>query len=161
MVTQERAGVDVGRAAELLGVPVAAVRKRARRGSLQAWKIDGEWRIAVPADECGTSHGIPTDERIGRATGPDTGHPSGEPAGLDAGHAALIDELRSEVAFLRQLTEHQAGVIATLSAQIPALPPAPEAAGRAEGAEKPPATAEPVQTASAPARGFWARLFGR
>src|SRR5215211_3527789 len=41
-------GISVGEAARSLGISVPAVRKRIRRGTLRAYKVDGIWRIIVP-----------------------------------------------------------------------------------------------------------------
>ena len=40
--------LDVGQAASRLGISPDGVRKRIRRGSLKAHKVDGEWRVVLP-----------------------------------------------------------------------------------------------------------------
>ncbi|HLZ72494.1 MAG TPA: hypothetical protein VKV26_21520 [Dehalococcoidia bacterium] len=66
---------------------------------------------------------------------------------MDAIEEGLIEELRDEVAFLRRLTEHQAEVIAQLTARVPPLPQQDPPAGHPNGAradEKRSATAQRI-----------------
>jgi hypothetical protein len=110
MVQVQSGGVDVGQAARTLGITAQAVRKRIRRGTLEAYKLDGEWRIVLPVGQDGTGE-----------TARDAGSPGNVPAGQDRARDALIAQLHSEIEFLRRLTEHQAGVIAQLTSR-PELP---------------------------------------
>jgi hypothetical protein len=144
----EIAGVDVSRAAVLLGISHEAVRKRIRRGSLRAYKRDGVWYVVLPAArDGGTSH----SQDAARDAVPDSVP--------DGGQDALIEQLRGEVAFLRSLTEHQAGVIAELSRRVPQLPAAgvDTVATAPESASRWPAAAEPAQTPPRPRWQFWRR----
>ena len=154
-MAEEPTPVDVGQAARALGISVPAVRKRIRRGSLRAYKVDGVWRVVLPAG--GVAGGEP--ER-------DVGSLSGEPAGQDA----LIEQLRSENAFLR-------GLVAELTRRVPELPvpssttresdpapgPSPSAMERQNpSAAKDEATpAANVPTARPQRRSWWRRLLER
>ena len=93
-------GLSVGEAARVLGITVPAVRKRIRRGSLRAYKVDGRYRVIVPAlPGAGSQSGSPEDVTIGEAVG----------------QAALIQQLRSENEYLR-------GLVAELMRRVPELP---------------------------------------
>lgn len=102
----ETAGLSVGEAARLLGTSNQAVRKRIARGSLRAYKVDGIWRVIVP--------------QAGQAAR-DTARTESVTIGEAVAQAARIQHLEGEVAFLRGLTEHQAGVIAELTRRVPEL----------------------------------------
>ncbi len=52
-VTRQDATVGVVEAAHLLGTTTDAVRARLRRGTLQGHKVEGEWRVIVPAPTVG------------------------------------------------------------------------------------------------------------
>ena len=124
--------VDVVTAARSLGVTPAAVRKRIRRGSLRAWKVDGVWRVVLPA---GREPSYPTVT---------------EPA-RDAGRDALIAQLASENEFLRSL-------VADLTRRLPELPAGSAEKDTQIVAERePPETS----VTSAKTRGWLARLLGR
>lgn len=156
MVDDGPAGLSVAEAADRLGISRVALRKRLRRGTLQAYKVDGEWRVVLPGD-------VPElAERDQPQDGPQV-VPAGSAAGPDA-RDSLIAHLEGEVRFLRELTEHQAGMLADLSRRVPELP-----AGRAEST---PAgavddTPDPVerQTPEKPTarrkRRWWSRWFSR
>jgi hypothetical protein len=123
-------GVDIAGAAAALGISPQAVRKRVRRGSLQAYKVDGEWRVILPSVQ-----------EMGRAAGygavPDTSYAEGYAEGLDAGRATaldtgyaastppeatdhgLLDQLKAENEFLRRQVEHQTAIIAGLTQRLP------------------------------------------
>lgn len=73
--------VDVAEAARILGISHDAVRARIRRGTLEAVKEGGTWRVMVPDD---------TDTT-------ETGHATT----ADSSPDALIDQLQGEVAYLR------------------------------------------------------------
>jgi hypothetical protein len=102
----QAAGVDVAQAAVLLGITAQAVRKRVRRGTLSAYKVDGTWRIVLPAAQA---------TQVEPAQ--DAGSAAARAEDVPPGYAALVQRLESEVAFLRQLTEHQAGIIASYAQQ--------------------------------------------
>jgi len=99
--------VDVVTAARSLGVTPAAVRKRIRRGSLRAWKVDGVWRVVLPA-------------------GREPSYPTVTAPARDAGRDALIAQLQSENDFLR-------GLVADLTRRLPELPAGPRDMDRTPG----------------------------
>jgi hypothetical protein len=111
MIEPVDAGLPIGEAAARLGITVPALRKRIRRGSIHAHKVNGHWSVSLPAEV-------------------DAGSPAGSGRGqVDAGGDAVIAEVRARVAdqqdriaFLQRLTEHQAGVIADLTRRVPELP---------------------------------------
>ncbi len=162
------AGLGVVQAATRLGISVDAVRKRIRRRTLRAYKVDGEWRIILDAPAA-------TDQSHDQAGDQD------DRPGPDQGAASsLIAQVQSEVAFLRQLTEHQAGVIAQQAQTIESLSrrvelpvsrdPSPDPSPRREGEPSPAALGregsrtEPaphVPTARPQRRSWWRRWLGR
>ena len=112
------AGLDIGQAAAALGVSVDVVRKRVRRGNLRAYKVDGRWKVVLP-----------TVQEAVQGNGQDSPGDNGLDHGQDSnGRAALIAQLQTENDRLWRLTEHQAGVIAQMSARMAALLPAPRSA---------------------------------
>ena len=98
-------GLPVGEAASLMGISAPALRKRIKRGSVRAYKVDGEWRVIVQS---------PTQ------TGRDAGDPGNVTIGEAVAQAARIQHLEEEVSFLR-------GLVAELTRRVPELP-----AGRTE-----------------------------
>ena len=75
--------VDLAAAAVRLGITPEAVRKRIHRHQLTGIKRGGKWYVVLPADQNGA--------------GP---HPDSE-----QDHAALVEQLRSENAYLRRQLE--------------------------------------------------------
>jgi excisionase family DNA binding protein len=109
-VQEEPGGMPVGEAARALGISVPAVRKRIRRGTLRAYKVDGEWRVIVqPPGQAGGDTDRPGDVTIGEAVA----------------QAARIRHLEEEVAFLRGLVAELVGRVPQLSAPAAAEPMAP------------------------------------
>jgi len=145
-------GLPIGEAASRLGISIPALRKRIRRGSVHATKVEGVWRVTLP-----------TSDRVDSPA--DTG-PGQVDAGVDAGRDVLIDELRAhiedlrgQVASLQRTNEYQAAALAEHARRTPQLP-----AG--ENVKEPGTIAsrsEPPETpVSAPARRGWlSRLLGR
>jgi len=88
-----RTTVSVADAAARLGITHDAVRKKLQRGTLPGEKADGAWLVFLPAQD------IRQDDRQD-ATDPsqDTDRPRVLPPD---GRGELLDQLRSEVAFLR------------------------------------------------------------
>jgi transposase len=83
------AGVPISEAAVRLGVSENAVRKRIRRKSLPAYKVDDRWYVVL--DDLASYQA--TDQATARSVG------------QDARDRDLTDQLRSEVAFLRGQVE--------------------------------------------------------
>lgn len=107
--------MSIAEAARLLGASPEAVRKRVRRGTLEAYKLDGEWRVVLShRSESGGDNG----QAVGRA---DTRH-DGQDAAQDgdlrhriAVLEAVLAQVTSERDYLRQA--HAAAL-----AKIPELP---------------------------------------
>ncbi len=132
-------GVPVSQAAAVLGISVAAARKRVQRGSLRAYKVDGQWMVVLP---------------MGSEVGQDVGRTIALGRGQDAGadsRDALIAHLQVENARLWDLVARLAGE------RAPALP-APSS-GPPSGVE---VSAEPPQEATHPApRPPWWKRWAR
>ena len=97
-MTKRTVGLD--EAAGILGISKEALRKRVKRGSIEAVKDQaGRWQVKV-------------DEKKGRTGGQDTGG--------DASRT-LIDQLRSENEFLRQQLHQQSVIIYNLSESVKRL----------------------------------------
>jgi hypothetical protein len=140
--------VDVGEAAQELGISTDAVRKRIARGSLRSDRENGSVRVRL-----------------------DDGRSE---AGREAHSEVLAESLRDQVGYLRsqldirteELREHRR-IIAALTQRIPELeaPASPEPPG---GPERPaegtvePTSSEPVRETreGAERRPWWRRMFG-
>ena len=160
-------GVPIAAAATALGLSVEAVRKRIRRGTLQASKVSGEWRIVLPAGlDGGQDDAIPAgqDGQDERSAGVQDG---GRDAGQDAARTELVEQLRGEVAWLREETARlhrrlkesetaQAEMRRLLLAHAPAARALP--AGEASG---PPEQVPQHVPSSPPRRSWWRRLIFR
>ena len=146
----DRRRLTVPQAAEALGVTVDAVRGRIRRAKLEAERDDTGtvyvWVEASPQDRRGPSA---TSQR-----------PSSDQAGR-------IEDLRDEVAYLREQLQQanerdreNRRIIAALTSRIPALeaPESPETAEEeADRAESRPDTAGAQEGVRRP---WWRRMFG-
>lgn len=123
-------GLTIAQAAARLGITAAAVRKRVRRGSLQAYKAGGTWRVVLPPGRTGTG--------TGTGAGYDAGQARSRPRGIPL-RDELVEQLRTENDFLRRLTEFQAGQLAELQRQLvaPTAQPEPPATMPTEAPERP------------------------
>ncbi len=93
-MTKQTVGLDA--AARMMGISKEALRKRIKRGTVQARKdAAGRWQVTV-------------DQDTGRDTGGDAGGP-------------LIDQLKSENEFLRQQLHQQSIIIYNLSETVKLL----------------------------------------
>ena len=127
-----RQRLDVNQAAEALGISTDAVRKRARRGTLDAEKTeDGSLFVWL-----------------------DNGTPNGTPNGSTHTQAHL-DSLQEQIEFLRRELERKDHLLAAALERIPAIE-APRA--EPEGSEPLPTTEE-AQEGAQP-RSWWRRWFG-
>ena len=136
-------GIPVAQAAQALGLSPNAVRKRIRRGSLSAYKVDGQWFIVLPvAHEAAQVVGHQSD--LGRDVG------RGEVAAM----AMLVQQVQEENRRLWELVERVTGE--RRLPDLPAAPPAPSEPASPTG-DTPPQTptTPPVR------RGWLARLLGR
>jgi hypothetical protein len=80
--------VTIRAAAEYLDISENAVRQRIKRGSLQAVKVAGVWRVQLPDDQAGDQQ----RDRSSTSTATTSDHEV---------NSALVEQLQSEVAFLR------------------------------------------------------------
>ncbi len=152
-------GVPIQEAAQRLGITVEAVRKRARRGSLTAYKTDGLWHIVLP-------DGLPDmpepRQDAGRATGRD-----GSDAPQSASDAPdmaitrdLVDTLRAELNVKNRQIERLTALLGNAQQTVQML-----SAGHSDASESPPPTVDeemafrPAQTslhvAERPQRASW------
>lgn len=132
-------GIPVSQAAGILGISVAATRKRVQRGTLRGYKVDGQWMVVLP---------VSIEPAYDTGTPADVGH------GYDTGKDALIAQLQAENARLWDLVARLAGERALSvphgvgeGPPLGSAPPMPRAA-----AEKP--------IARRNVRAWWQRLTG-
>ncbi len=134
-----RQRLDVNQAAEALGISTDAVRKRARRGTLDAGKTeDGSLFVWL-----------------------DAGTPNGTPNGSTPTQAHL-DSLQEQIEFLRRELERKDHLLAAALERIPAIEAPRESpqttAEDAGGVATRPATAAAQEGAER--RSWWRRWFG-
>ncbi len=158
MVSGQPEGLDIGEAAERLGITVTALRKRIKRGSVYAYKVDDRWRVVLDGDQAGGQPGHP---------GPDTnGQPSGHPDGqaVVQVYEALVAQLRTENGRLVEqlaVKDEQLRQANVIIAQLTQRPPELAAPVPATNGSTQPVTA-PVQASPPPAqvrRPWWRRLW--
>ena len=103
----DRTGIPIAEAAAQLGLSVDAVRKRIRRGTLTAYKVDAEWRVVLP-------------DRPGRGQDvvPNAVQDAGQDNVQDASTQELLAALRDEVTFLRRELEARAGELETRAEEL-------------------------------------------
>jgi hypothetical protein len=105
----------VAEAAQLLGLTVDAVRKRLQRGRLAGIKIDGEWLVmldrptVVQGDSPPRSTQDGTQDSAQDRVRDRTGVRSGQRhrTGQRSPGAELVEQLRSEIAYLRDQVAKQ------------------------------------------------------
>jgi hypothetical protein len=148
---RDRRGVDrltIQDAARRLGISEGAVRKRVTRGSLRHDKED-DGRVYVYLD-AGDRRGVD----------------DGQDAGVDPNNAALISQLRDEVAYLRDENRRKDEIIMQQAMTMRQLTAAPsqEPPEAAETVEEEPEGAEPRPAAGGAQEGaqrpWWRRWFG-
>src|SRR5215210_9122240 len=129
-----RQRLDVNQTAEALGISTDAVRKRARRGTLDSEKTeDGSLYVWL-----------------------DTGTPNGTPNG-SALTQAHLDSLQEQIEFLRRELERKDHLLAAALERIPAIE-APQA--ETEGPAKHRPATEDAQEGAQPRSSWWRRWFG-
>jgi hypothetical protein len=154
--------VSVADAARILGITEDGVRKALRRGAIVGSKDDkGAWRVWLPLQD---NH---RDESRDR---PETGGTSPQDTSRDSpdtGLLALVDQLRSENAYLRQELSATHVLLAQLAARMPALdagePARSQDTGSADSARPGPvreATGAPETHRPSILVSAWRRLFG-
>jgi hypothetical protein len=150
----DRRRLTVPQAAEALGVTVDAVRGRIRRGKLEAEHDAGAVYVWVDAPEDADSR-----------------RPSETSQGPSADQAQRIEDLREQVAYLReQLDEanerdrENRRIIAALTSRIPAIEAPPDERESPETVEDASEGTEPRPDAPGPQEGaqrpWWRRVFG-
>ena len=92
-------GASISEAARRLGVSRDAMRQRIRRGTVRSAKVDGAWVVYLDGPGTATGDGGWSD---GAGTQPWTEETDTD---RDATRTELIDQLRGEVAWLRQRLE--------------------------------------------------------
>lgn len=130
-------GRTIREAAIRLGISEGAVRKRITRRQLKSWMgDDGRRRVYVPEDT-----------------------PKSEVEGSEE----LLDQLRSEVAYLREENRRKDHMLAGLIQRVPALEPASDERSdvATQHEERDEETYDTGGTKNAtPRRSWWRRLFG-
>ena len=139
-------------AAQRLGIAYDTARKRLRAGTLRGEKHGGRWLVWVPESENGP-------ESTARRPEPDPESvPDARPESVRNVPDALITELRSEVAFLRQQVERQNHLLAGLIQRLPELPTGEDAPTRAPEA---PGATERAGPSPDPSASWWRRWWRR
>jgi excisionase family DNA binding protein len=162
-----RGWLSLREAALRLGVSERTIRRRIHSGTLRAERAVGafgpEYRLTPEVVE---------SAQVRQTVTVLPQPPAGDARQLAALIAAAVEPLVTELAALRaDLAAERAEaaqervelhrLLAEQMRQLPDAAPAQDAATRAEEPATLPAPVEPSQTTPAPARGFWARLFGR
>jgi hypothetical protein len=129
-----RRRVDLQEAAEILGISSDAVRKRAKRGTLDH-ETGADGKLYVWVDDGETDGRTPPDEDRDR----------------------LIEFLRSELAAWQEEARRKDHIIAALTQRIPELEPAPDPREASETASGGPAKGDVPEEERQP---WWRRLFG-
>jgi hypothetical protein len=112
--------VSVVEAARILGISQDGVRKALRRGTLPGYKdARGVWLVSLPP------HEMPRD--------PSETTETASRDGPETGLGALVDQLRSENAYLREELHNTHVLLAQLAARIPALAAGENAAPETNG----------------------------
>lgn len=108
----EAQGVTVAEAAELLGISADAVRKRVQRGTLQGYKVAGQWYV-IPNGAGQASR----QRQDNRPDGQDatTGHVQ------DSDQTALVEALQEHIAFLQAELVRKDQLLAAMTQRIPLL----------------------------------------
>ena len=123
MANNERTGIPIREYATANNLTVDAVRMRINRHQLGGYKADGRWYVWVDQAE----HERTTTEQANgqtanswpRAQSEPRTEPNEQP---EHERDALIQQLRSEIEFLRDRVERQEQIMAGLVARIPELP---------------------------------------
>src|SRR5215212_2377586 len=150
----DRRRLTVPQAAEALGVPVDAVRGRISRGKPEAEHGAGAIYVRIHTPEDADSRG-----------------PSETSQGPSAAQAQRIEDLREQVAYLREQLEEanerdreNRRIIAALTSRIPAIEASQESSELAETVEEEPERADPRPDTSEAQEGvqrpWWRRWFG-
>ncbi len=159
------AGIPLTEAAVRMGISTEVLRKRLAKDQVPGYKEGNRWFVVLPDQDASSVH--PNGQQdvhpdpSGRCQDDQDGHP--EASGLHPdGSKLLIEQLRSEVAFLReelQQRSHELSdrseelrrkdhIIAGLVERVPALP------SETRPAEPTPAPASPISVEP-----WWKRLF--
>lgn len=94
-VDNEQDSVDLATAAARLGLTVETIRKRLQRGKIKGFKgADGAWRVTLDRVDS-------KQDRLGQTAGQEQDKPGQRQDKHTQAHDDLVDQLRSENAFLR------------------------------------------------------------
>jgi excisionase family DNA binding protein len=157
--------LDIGQAASRLGVSPDAVRKRIRRGQLRAYKVDGMWRIVLPAVSSVLSEPTDVPSRTEARSELDNVRDAGFFRAMQENERllALSEEQAATLREQAQTIEAQRQTIAELTARLLAREQPAQ-----EPPSQPPATPATMphnrpEKAVAPRRrrSWWERLLGR
>jgi hypothetical protein len=149
-------GVPVSQAAKVLGISTAAARKRVQRGSLRAYKVDGQWFVVLPASgEAGQDVGRTSDAGQGYDVARDTAV-----AYFQREHDRLLTLVEEQQRAIDNLTE----AVAELARKVGRPSPSPMEALSARDDPSPEREGDRDQAAETPAtppqrRSWLSRLF--
>lgn len=143
--------VQIAEAAKHLGVSADVVRKRIRRGTIPATKVDGRWCVVLDNGQDSGQEHVPPE-------GQDAVHTGGQDRtqavlGELAAYKTFVASKDAEIDFLRAELMRKDHIIAGLVERVPQL--APLAGERSEIRSSP---AEAVQMPQG--RSWWQRILG-
>ena len=161
--TGDATDLPIEAAAARLGISVDALRLRIRRGkSIHGYKRAGRWYVRLPDDATDATDATGRDRDANDQPRPDQSAPVHE------GEAALVEQLRSEVGYLRAALQRsqeaegeQRRIIAGLMQRLPELAAPASTRGDAPTAAPAPSVMAEVPAVPGPARRPWWRRWGR
>src|SRR4051794_28338231 len=120
--------VSLKEASTYLGIAKEGVRKRVKRGTIQAKLEDGIWLVNIAGVDVGTAEAAATEVPPGSTQPADLGAPTAVDSLELEGFRILVHSQAQEIAFLRdqlqQLThqrERDQSIIAALTQRVPQL----------------------------------------
>lgn len=163
-VTPIEDAVPLSEAARRLGIKRDALKQRIRRGTIDAFKVDGNWFVRPPVQEVGgpRTTGMSPGDVPGTSYPGDKGHVTGNTDPQDTGdtipgtvpYLVLVEQMRGEISFLREELRRKDHLLAAFAQRIPELT---TSAAQTLAETDVPAAAPASPTPPS----WWRRVFGR